>query len=260
MGTLYDDENYVSVIETKLTESNGIDALREGWLKLFGSFPTNEALAILTAQSALETGRWNKINNFNFGNLKMARGSQFTLFATGENIWNKEKRKNEWHWFEPPHYQTAFRSYNSEVDGASDYIEFLSDRKSSEKWRNEAYKVAFKLLKRGKPKGYSYALYKAGYYTGNPETYTAGVIKLYNEFLEKIKLYYPNIIIIDEIRIIGNAEVVNESVPDHLREEPLAVEDQYFPEEKSKNIGKESVAMLIAAGLATVYAWVTGLF
>ena len=267
MGTLYDDKNYVEVVETKLSEKAGIDALREGWLKLFGSYPTNEALAILAAQSALETGRWQKINNFNFGNLKMKKGEEFTLFATGENIWNKARGKMEWHWFEPPHFQTAFRSYNNAVDGARDYIDFLADRKSSEAWRNEAYKIAFKHLEKGEPKEYSYALYKAGYYTANPEKYTAGVIRLYEEFLKKIEGFYPAEMVMKEIIITGYVDKKDSgsgSVLEHFDEdtESKVVESQPFPisEEKPKGGGAAPILMFIAAALAAAYSWFSGLF
>ncbi len=267
--TLYDDDNYVVVVKTKLSERAGIDALREGWYKVFGSYPSNEALAILASQSALETGRWQKINNFNFGNLKMKDGQEFTLFATGENIWNKETKKSEWHWFEPPHYQTAFRSYNKAVDGASDYIQFLSDRKSTEAWRNEAYKVAFKYLEDGKPNEYSYALYKAGYYTANPEKYTAGIVKLYNEFLKKINEFYHEVkIVIPELPDLPEDIMLAGSVPviDHFENlEKNRLQVKAKAEQSSNVVKKSSVKsvqaplLIIGGVVAAIYAWVSGL-
>lgn len=183
--SLYDHSQYVSVKATPLDSSTAIWALKEAWVRLFEEDISVNALCVLAAQSALETGRWQKINNYNFGNLKMRDDKSFTMFATGENIWNNRLKKTEWKWFEPPHIQTAFRSYDNPIDGAIDYIKFISDRQCSEEWRNKAYKKAFEFLRQGKPKEFSYALYDAGYYTANPETYTAGVVRLFNEFLKR---------------------------------------------------------------------------
>lgn len=189
--SLFNDPNYVPPIKITLSEREAVTALRDAWNNFFGSYPSSQALAILTAQSCLETGRWREIMNNNFGNLKKIDGQKFTMFATGENIYNAKLKKTEWHWFEPPHIQTAFRSYTSPEAGARDYIEFLADRKSSETWRNNKYKEAFEYLKAGNPEKFSYALHEAGYYTANPKTYTDGVIRIYNEFLNKISDWFP---------------------------------------------------------------------
>jgi hypothetical protein len=183
--SLYNHPKYVPIKATPLDANTAIWALKEAWVKLFGDHISTEALCVLAAQSALETGRWQKINNYNFGNLKMLDDKSFTMFATGENIWNNNLKKTEYKWFEPPHIQTAFRSYDNPIDGAIDYLSFLSNRQSSEGWRNQAYKKAFEFLRQGKPKEFGYALHEAGYYTANPDVYTAGVVRLFDEFLRR---------------------------------------------------------------------------
>ena len=52
---------------TPLTREQAAHALTDAYLQLIGSLPTAGVTALLLAQSALETGNWQKILNFNFG-------------------------------------------------------------------------------------------------------------------------------------------------------------------------------------------------
>ena len=55
---------------TPLTREQAAQALSAAYRQLMGALPTAGVMALLLAQSALETGNWQKIHNFNFGNAK----------------------------------------------------------------------------------------------------------------------------------------------------------------------------------------------
>lgn len=156
---------------TKLTEAEATYALREGWKLVFGDYPSLDALAVLWAQSALETGRWQFIWNYNFGNVKRHDDHDWCMFKCSEIINGKNT------WFEPPHPQTHFNAYTSSVDGAKEYIEFVSKR--------PRYQEAWARLMDGSPIKYCAALKKAGYFTADLIKYTNGVVKLTDEFKKK---------------------------------------------------------------------------
>ncbi len=85
--------------------------------------------------------------------------------------------KNKIEWFDPPHLQTHFAAYKSPVDGAEDYIRFVSKRKR--------YAKAWDAVLAGDPILYSKELSIAGYYTASVERYTAGVVSIFREFLRR---------------------------------------------------------------------------
>lgn len=272
-------EQYVPVFIKKLTEAQATYALREAWKRIYGEYPSNESLALLWSQSALETGRWKVIRNNNFGNIKKKHykklswkeipddGHDWTMFATGENLWNKELKKTEWHWFEPPHYQTHFRSYDTIVDGAEDYIKFISKR--------ERYIAAWKEVLKGDPRAFSHELRKAGYYTASEEKYTAGIVRLFEEFLRRkdellswepeeesgVGDDLPSKVDIQKAIEDTMTQVKNDGlIAPTSDEEP---EPEPVPKPKTNSIKKASSAgifMFIAAGLSALYAWLTGLF
>lgn len=174
----YEHEQFIADNVQKLEEAQAAYALREAWKRVYGVCPSDNSLAVLWAKSALETGRWKHIHNYNFGNIKKKRASKyskddghyFTMYECGEVINGKHII------FKPPHYQTHFRAYLTVEDGAEDYIRFVSQN---------SYKKAWQKVIEGDPKGYSHELKVAGYYTANEEIYTAGVVRLFDEFLKR---------------------------------------------------------------------------
>lgn len=261
MTTLLGDPMYVVSRVTGTTFESVASSFHKAWFDVLGEYPSKETLALLLAQSALETGRWKQIMNFNFGNLKRKPGQKFTMFATGENLWDPKTKKTKWVWFEVPDPQTAFRAYDSMIDGAKDYILFLSDRQSKEQWRNEAYKVAFNYMKAGDPANFSLALFKAGYYTANPEKYTAGIVRIYNEFLSKVNSFLefksetefnpPENIIQEQIQI-------DKSIISTMKLDALNLsEKNVSPISKSQN---GVLIISIVAIISSIYAWFTGMF
>lgn len=178
---------------TKLTQQQAAVALYEAWSKYFGQPPSDKTWAILFAKTALETGRFQSMHCYNWGNIKKIHqsatrkddGHYFTMFACGEVINGKHEM------FYPPHPQTMFRAYKSAADGAADYLKLLSSK--------ESFKKAFSALIQGDPSEYSHQLKLGNYYTADEKRYTAVVVSIFNEFMSKIdkfKLYHP----VDELK------------------------------------------------------------
>jgi hypothetical protein len=175
----YEHEQYIPDKVKKLDEAQAAYALREAWKRVYGDYPSDRSLAVLWAKSALETGRWKFIHNYNFGNIKKKRktryspddGHFFTMFRCGEVINGRHIM------FDPPHYQTHFRAYLTVEEGAEDYLRFVSQKKR--------YLKAWQKVIEGDPRGYSHELKVAGYYTASEARYTAGVVRLFDEFLRR---------------------------------------------------------------------------
>jgi len=187
MADWYKDKQYVPKFTRKLSLAEAAYSLREAWRIVYGKYPADKSLALLWAQSALETGRWKIIRNNNFGNIKKRHpnpkykirddGHDFTMFRCNEILWDKKLKKSVLKWFDPPHTQTHFRSYLNPVEGAEDYIRFVSKRKR--------YRKAWAQVIAGNPEAYSHELKVAGYYTASEKKYTKGVVSLTNEFMRK---------------------------------------------------------------------------
>lgn len=268
----WDKDQYVPVFVEKLSEAEAAYALREAWRKVYNEYPSDKSLALLWSQSALETGRWKIIRNNNFGNIKKKHykklswkeipddGHDWTMFATGENLWNNKTKKSEWHWFEPPHYQTHFRSYKTIIDGAEDYIRLISKKKR--------YTKAWIEVINGDPKAFSHELRKAGYYTASEKKYTAGVVRLVNEFMKRkaeLLSYKPQPEVkkptLSQIEIQKETEITMEEIKIIGYISPASDEEPELKEKSNKkNVVKTSIMMFIAAGIASAYGWFTGLF
>lgn len=159
----------VPAVKTPITPTDVARALRVAWMRLFDAEPASQQLAVLMAQSALETGRWKSCWNFNLGNIK--GGSKWTgdtcQFRCNEVIGGVVQ------WFDPPHPQTAFRAYASLPDAAADYLWMLR-RRFSRCWEH---------VLRGDPVAFSQALKSQRYYTAPEPPYTRAVKSLFNEYM-----------------------------------------------------------------------------
>lgn len=135
-------------------------------------YPSKESLAILLSQSALETGNWKSIWNYNFGNIKRIKDKTFTMFRCSEIINGKEI------FFNPPHIQTHFLAHKDIQEGADFHINFLKNR--------TRYQKAWQCIINGNVKDYSHELKQAGYYTASEELYNKGLLRIYESMLQKI--------------------------------------------------------------------------
>lgn len=155
---------------TPLTARDVLWAFRVAFEEITGLTPSRDSLALLTAQSALETGRWKSIHCFNLGNVKASDTYEgyYTTFRCSEVIDGKTV------YFDPPHPQTRFRAFTNLEAGARDHLEFLAKR--------ARYSSAWKELLRGDPETYVHAVKLAGYFTANEASYQAAVSSLFREY------------------------------------------------------------------------------
>jgi hypothetical protein len=144
--------------------------------------PTLEQLSLCLAKSALETGRWQKLWNFNFGNYKAGATyvGMYTCIRLNEVI------KGKTVWFNPDsegfavppgHPQTRMRAFANAWDGADQYIGALRVR----------FPTAFAAMMTGDPVKYVRQLKASNYFTADEEPYLRGVQSLHREFVAKLQ-------------------------------------------------------------------------
>lgn len=172
-------------------------ALRDGERK-----PSDDVLALALAKCALETGRFQKIWNFNYGNIKAGatyRG-MFTCILLNEVI--KVGGVDRVVWFAPDgelvggptsklkgaplpvpngHPQTRMRVHANHFDGAFEYVDFL--RKRPAMWS---------ALQLGEPIAFVSALKRGGYFTAPEAAYSKAVASLFREFRLKLEGKSPD--------------------------------------------------------------------
>lgn len=169
------DPLFVDDFLTPLTEEQAAIVLRSAFKNLTGNYPSLDSLAILWAQSALETGRWKSIHVYNFGNAKLIPGQKYTSFKCSEILDGKNQ------WFYPYHPQTFFAAWDTAEEGAKAYLNFLTKKKR--------YADAWREVLNGNPIKYCACLKVAGYFTADLVQYTKGVVSLTEEFKRKFSNY-----------------------------------------------------------------------
>lgn len=164
-------EQFVDSVVTPLTAEEAAYYLKTAWKIVEGEFPSDDTLAILWAQSALESGRWKLLRNYNYGNIKKRVGIKYTSYECGEVINGKHQM------FYPYHPETFFAAWDSALEGAVGYIQFLKQR--------ERYKKAYQALKEGNENLFVSYLKDGGYFTASLEHYKNLIGKLTKEFKNK---------------------------------------------------------------------------
>ena len=160
---------------TPCTALEFMRAVRGGLETLTGTTPTDAFVAILTAQCALESGRWRAMHRNNPGNIKASETYEYlyTQFRCNEVIHGKVE------WFDPPHPQTNFRAFYDLDTGVLDYLRFLSGR--------ARYAKAWAAAAAGDPVAFVEALKAAGYFTADVGPYLRAVVSLFNEYLRQLR-------------------------------------------------------------------------
>jgi hypothetical protein len=158
------------IVENKLTPlhpSEAAAALAAAYQQLTGALPSEAVLGLLIAQSALETGDWTKIHNFNFGNQKAdVNYPRIVQFRCSEIVDGVEK------FFDPPAPECNFRAYESAADGGLDYLRVLHSRPHW--WQG---------LHTGDPSAFVDALATPPkYFTANPALYKSVLIERLQQF------------------------------------------------------------------------------
>lgn len=108
---------------TPMTVDQAAKALSDGYKKVTGSRPNKLVLGLLVAQSALETGNWASIHNYNFGNFKASSSDKYIQYfgcneGYGANSVNYPAGD--------PH--CIFAAYVTAADGAAAFIKGLKNR------------------------------------------------------------------------------------------------------------------------------------
>lgn len=166
-----------ALIEDKLTPLSAdavARAFASAYRQVLGMEPTVRTLAILMAQSALESGRWKALHCFNFTNIKAVESYEghYCLYRCNEIINGRVE------WFNPPHPQCRFRAFLSVEAGAVDYLEFLTRAR---------YKPALLEAQRGDPRSFVSALKRGGFFTAAEEPYAKAVVSLTSEYERQIQ-------------------------------------------------------------------------
>ena len=143
---------------TPLSRSAARMALEEAVLAIVGHTLSKSAMCVLMAQSALKTGGFQKMANFNWGGIKYSPGYDFASWKTTEGFGDTETR-----------IVAKFRAYPDAVTGAKDFVRFLAN--------SPRYAKAWKELEAGDPIKYAFALGAAGYFTADPTQYAKGVAR-----------------------------------------------------------------------------------
>lgn len=169
---------------------------------LLNAKPSRDAVALMLAKTALETGRWKKIHCFNWGNIKASQKwvGMYTCILlnevlNGKVVWFKPEGQLAGgpgtdlvgnRYAMPPaaeptdgygHPQTRMRAYANKYDGSYDYVDFISQGR---------YAGAFKVMLEGDATRWVHALKQLGYFTADEATYARGVVSLKNEMLAKL--------------------------------------------------------------------------
>jgi len=180
-----------------------------------GGTPKREALALVLAQSALETGRWASMMDWNFGGVKASTKIDHTYFWTSECVtpaaaeklvrestataparMAKDQTKCEPGKVRvsvgPRHPLARFRAYESAEAGARDYLGLLSRR-------TQAWEV---VNTTADAKAFVRAIKASGYFSGPEALYLSNVASMQREFLAKLPAEIPAIETIPPARLV----------------------------------------------------------
>lgn len=161
------DPLFVDAVKTPLTDAQAAYYLKLAFKEVTGDEPSLDSLAIIWAQTTLETGHFRSCYNGNVGNIKKLPNQKYTSFKCSEIINGKEE------FFVPYHPQTFFAAWDDPLGGMVAYIQFL---------KRPRYKDAYAQLVAGNAIKYSAALKVAGYFTADLIGYTKGVVSLSEQF------------------------------------------------------------------------------
>ncbi|MGC4093443.1 MAG: hypothetical protein QM756_37215 [Polyangiaceae bacterium] len=170
---------YRPPVRTLLTFEQVAEAIPIAFQSAEGTAPTLKTVAKLIAQSSLETGHYQHMWNYNFGNVKKRwqpdDGLLFTMFRCNEIIGGKVQ------WFDPPHPQTHFRAFESAAAGVIDWQRLIL--------KVQRYAPAKALLVDDKVSGHDFAfkLGECGYYTADKDTYSNAVDRLTETSFAKLQ-------------------------------------------------------------------------
>lgn len=147
----------------------------------------DDVLALALAKSALETGRWQKIWNWNWGNVKAGESyfGMYTCIRLNEVIDGRvrwfspegEDGKPERYAVPPGHPQTRMRAYANRYDGAHSYVDALV----------RLFPRSYEALFHADPAAFVRTLKSERYFTAAEGPYRTAVTSLQHEFLRALR-------------------------------------------------------------------------
>lgn len=154
----------VPEVHTVCTPTEAIDAIWHGHVDVVGGTCSIALLTVLAAQSALETGRWTKMHNWDFGNLRGhgPDGASFSQTGADEIIDGKRVVVPD-----------GFASYADRLTGAREFVRYLCV--ATKPPAQNRYALAIAAAEAGDVPGYCAELRKHGYFTAALDSYTKGV-------------------------------------------------------------------------------------
>lgn len=160
---------------TPITSAQAVAILAAAYEQAIGRPPKPATLAILVAQSALETGQWSSMWLWNWGNIRGSyRGVSQSIKGANEIIDGKRVAG--------PDVEAGFRAYPDAAAGAVDFVRFLGVDTTPDNGRPNRYADAWACAEAGDVDGYCRELSEAGYYTANVARYTMGVRALVEQY------------------------------------------------------------------------------
>lgn len=176
------------------------------WQMLTGSPPQRQVLHILHAQSALETGHWKSLWNFNLGGAKKHGTCDWTYFTTTERFRHadadkylasskpgsevalvKQDATHKTLRFSGKQQMNCFASWEDLDTAAKDHLALLFRR----------FPAAIERAKAGDVDGYVRELKKRGYFTASEQEYMKAVGSIARSYEKKLQgVALPSVIVL----------------------------------------------------------------
>lgn len=198
----------VPSVKTVASAEDVARSLRKAWEVLFEEVPKLESVALLMAQSALETGRWKSCYSWGLGNVKWTPATEtdvcyrecnelLTPEAAVAALVKASPRTDgagldvelrgvsgdkQIVWFYPDHPASAFRAFKTLDEGAVNYLSVLHKRFSS----------AWPAVVAGSPLEFVTRLKASRYFTAPLAEYLKAVNSLFLEYLKLLKNMPPD--------------------------------------------------------------------
>lgn len=191
---------------TPVTPEQVFLALGAAWQMLAGATPDRKIIHILHAQSALETGHWKSISNYNLGGAKKHGECDWCYFTTTERFPSatadkylasskpgaevtllKDENGMKTLKFSGKQNMNCFASWETLEDASRDHLALLFKR----------FPKAIEQAKRGDAKAYVHELKKAGYFTASEEDYAKIVDSIARSYEKKLaNVVLPTVVIL----------------------------------------------------------------
>jgi hypothetical protein len=185
---------WIPAVRTVITPQEAVAGFRVACKRRWNT-TRPETVAVLTAQSALESARWAAMWRFNPSNIKASPAYEGLYCTIKLNEQELRDGKKQYVWYEPRgellsksgpikpgtetvdppgHRQCWMRAFQTFGDGVNDKLAFLDRPK------REAAKAA---ALAGKPDLYVHECHKIGYFTADEAPYMRACVSLFKTFL-----------------------------------------------------------------------------